>query len=553
MSTTRFRFPRAAFLWATLLAIGCERASPPGADDLPPGSGSADPTAEQTGVPVLPPELSPTAVPSTVAEADLPEDPAPADEPPPPWPGPFLAITRSSVGVYAEPAADRNKKIGYVQSGARVPVHDGPIEKSNCPAGWYRTVAGGYICGEAGSTNPKAPEARFGRRQPALDEILPYTYARNAKNGTPLYKSVPTPEQMHRYEPYLAESRKGERPQPVPAEKETPGAQAAMVAHVADGGAAPSPAPKKAWWQSENIDERLHEVSLADLSAEADDLIAKRMVKGFYVAVDKQFSWNGRPWYKTTAGLIAPADRFWTTKGSEFQGVELGDSIKLPVGWTYGWRKTRPKYRLDADGKTLKPAGDLGRFALVPLTGEERKIGGKTYVEGADGTWVQRDSLRITRPGPPPADLAPKERWVDINLDTQTLVVFEGTRPLYATLISSGKEHRDKAKDHRTPTGEWRIREKHVTGTMDGDGTAAGDLPYSIEDVPYVMYFYRAYALHGAFWHQNYGSQMSHGCVNLAPLDAKWVFFHTDPPVPEGWHGAWSSEERPGSRVVVHE
>jgi hypothetical protein len=297
----------------------------------------------------------------------------------------------------------------------------------------------------------------------------------------------------------------------------------------------------------------MHEVSLAELSAEADDLIAKRMVKGFYVAVDKQFSWNGRPWYKTTAGLIAPADRFWTTKGSEFQGVELGEEVRLPVAWTYGWRKTRPKYKLDSEGKTLKPAGDLGRFAFVPLTGEERKVGGKTYAETLDGTWIRKDSLRITQPGPPPADLAPKERWVDINLTTQTLVVFEGTRPIYATLISSGKEHREKAKDHRTPTGEWRIREKHVTATMDGDGTAAGDLPYSIEDVPYVMYFYRAYALHGAFWHQNYGSQMSHGCVNLAPLDAKWVFFHTDPPVPEGWHGAWSSDERPGSRIVVHE
>ena len=110
-----------------------------------------------------------------------------------------------------------------------------------------------------------------------------------------------------------------------------------------------------------------------------------------------------------------------------------------------------------------------------------------------------------------------------------------------------------KEKDHRTPTGEWRIREKHVTTTMDGDGTAAGDLPYSIEDVPYVVYFHRSYAVHGAFWHRNYGVRMSHGCINLAPLDARRVFFLVDPPLPEGWHGAWSTKDRPGSRVVVHE
>ena len=142
---------------------------------------------------------------------------------------------------------------------------------------------------------------------------------------------------------------------------------------------------------------------------------------------------------------------------------------------------------------------------------------------------------------------------MDVNLKTETLVVFEGTRPIYATLISSGKESKDKDKDHRTPTGDFRVREKHVTTTMDGDGSAAGDLPYSIEDVPYVMYFHKAYALHGAFWHSNYGTQMSHGCVNLSPLDAKWVFMSTEPRLPEGWHGVWATPEHPGSRVIVHD
>jgi len=131
--------------------------------------------------------------------------------------------------------------------------------------------------------------------------------------------------------------------------------------------------------------------------------------------------------------------------------------------------------------------------------------------------------------------------------------LFDGTKPLYATLISTGKSSKIKDKDHSTPTGIWRIREKHITTTMDGDGTAAGDLPYSIEDVPYIMYFFKSYAVHGAFWHRNYGTQMSHGCVNLSPLDAKRIFFMTDPKMPEGWHGVWSSSSRPGSWVVVHE
>jgi hypothetical protein len=67
------------------------------------------------------------------------------------------------------------------------------------------------------------------------------------------------------------------------------------------------------------------------------------------------------------------------------------------------------------------------------------------------------------------------------------------------------------------------------------------------------MYFHKSYATHGAFWHRNYGVQMSHGCVNLAPLDAKWIFFYADPPLHEGFHGNWSSDDRPGSMVVVHD
>ena len=72
---------------------------------------------------------------------------------------------------------------------------------------------------------------------------------------------------------------------------------------------------------------------------------------------------------------------------------------------------------------------------------------------------------------------------------------------------------------------------------MDGDGDAPGQAPYSIQDVPYVLYFEGSYAVHGAFWHNNFGRVQSHGCVNLAPADAAWVFEFTGPDVPEGWHG----------------
>jgi hypothetical protein len=85
------------------------------------------------------------------------------------------------------------------------------------------------------------------------------------------------------------------------------------------------------------------------------------------------------------------------------------------------------------------------------------------------------------------------------------------------------------------------------------DGDVATDGPYSIEDVPWIMYFNGSIALHGAFWHSNFGSTKSHGCVNLAPVDARAMFGWTDPPLPDGWHGVMSTPDRLGTRVIVHD
>lgn len=534
-----------AALIPTWLTTGCEREQPPGAQTVP----------KQAPRPALP---TPTVA--------LPEEPAPETDPveeepteivlfpqPLAWEGPYFAVTRASAGVYSEPKDSKDLKIGYMTSGGRTPVLKEAVGKSGCSEGWRQLAVGGFICGNAGTTDLKSSPVKLSVKPPNIQDILPYPYARNTQNGTPLYLSVPSREQMDTYEPYLKKPGKTEKVEAKPegkaVERRLAKSTAGSAREAIDGGA---PEEKVVpWWQDEEA--KLNEVTLERLGEEADGVISKRMVKGFYVAVDRTFQWSGRTWYKTTRGLVAPADRLSQTTGSDFKGVELKEEFALPMGWVYGWSKSQPTYEYNPETKQLKPAGSQKHFAPLKLTGKRMTLSKKDYVELADGTWMRESHLRITEPGPPPADLGPKERWIDVNLSTQTLVAFIGTTPYYATLLSSGKTSTVKEKDHSTPTGEWRIREKHITTTMDGDGSAAGDLPYSIEDVPYVMYFHRSYALHGAFWHRNYGTKMSHGCVNLAPLDAKFLFFFADPPLPEGLHGVWSDKARPGSRVVVHE
>lgn len=556
-------------LVSIFLALACDKQPPPGAQDDEAPTRSEAPRA---GSPVLPRELTPA--PSAPTASSETAAPAPSTAAPEvPYEGPWFAVTSPAAGVYSDTTFDRGKKIGFVRSGGRAPVDAQKLEKKNCTAGWYRVRSGGFICGNYGTINLSSPDVKFATSQPNLKEILPYPYARNAKNGTPLYKTVPSRDQMERYEPYLKEKDADKEKA-----KEAARAKAATdraVATSAPPPAAPDPAvpiaaqegtallptpvtqdpePDKPWWQQEDIKDRLHQMKLDALAADSDDILAKRMVSGFYVAIDKSFRWNGRSWYKTTKGLITPADRMWQTTGSNFKGVELdGSTYKLPIGWVYGATKSAATFTIDEAARTIKNAKSIDRFVAIPLTGKTVQFQGKEYAELTDGTFIKKSQLRIAEPAPAPAGLGENERYVDVDLSTQTLVAFEGARPVYATLISSGKHSKDKDKDHSTPTGEWRIREKHITTTMDGDGTAAGDLPYSIEDVPFVQYYYRSFALHAAFWHSNFGVQMSHGCVNLSPLDAKWLFFFTGPRLPEGFHGVWSNESEAGSRVIVHD
>lgn len=624
-----------------LQLLGC------GDPEPPPGAGPSRSAATKSGKPApgadprLPAELTQThqAKDAGVAEAaDAAADAAP-------YTGPYFAVTKIAAAVFSEPKFDQKLKLGYIRNGGRSPVDPKAVSTTNCSSGWFKVNDVGYVCGNLGTTDLEHPEVKFAIKQPDLSEVLPYVYARNAKNGTPLYRSVPSKEQMLTYEPYLDTKKKAEdkakaeakakedkdkaaekakqdkakaaaakaddkpgdagKPAPQP-DAGKPSAGGELRAENAkptddkpslldglkpksaeksdkdkqdDGpGSATNPdtrraaagpddvgelppagddgdagSPEQPWWQQDDIKDRLHEVKLEDLAKGSDGILAKRMVTGFYVAVDKTFRWNGRLWYKTTKGLVTPSDRFWQTAGSKFQGVELGSAFKLPVAWAYGGNKSAPTYSIDLDKKSVSPKQRVKRFEAIQLTGRGVEIKGINYSEMADGEWLKNIHVRITRPGPAPSDVGVDERWIDVNVKEQTLVVYRGNTPVYATLISSGKSSNVKSKDHSTPLGDFRVREKHITTTMDGDGSAAGDLPYSIEDVPYVMYYQGSYATHAAFWHANYGVKMSHGCVNLSPLDAKWVFLYADPQLPQGWHGAWSTTERPGSRIRVHE
>lgn len=137
-------------------------------------------------------------------------------------------------------------------------------------------------------------------------------------------------------------------------------------------------------------------------------------------------------------------------------------------------------------------------------------------------------------------------RWIEIDLSEQRLYAHEGDTIVYNFLISSGKPWTP------TVTGDFRVWIKLRYTKMSGGSRALGNY-YYLPNVPYTQYYYRDYGLHGTYWHNNFGHQMSHGCVNLATPDAEKLFYWTGPVVPSEKNVVYASKDNPGTRVVVHD
>ncbi len=145
------------------------------------------------------------------------------------------------------------------------------------------------------------------------------------------------------------------------------------------------------------------------------------------------------------------------------------------------------------------------------------------------GGWVPKSLVRIVAPVDRPKGVAQTDRWMHIDLSQQILAAYEGDKMVYATLVSTGKSGRASTKTH---PGRYQIYGKTVHGSMRGKPWD----DYYAEEVPYVMHFDGGRALHGAYWHDQFGIEKSHGCINLSPADAAWLFKWIPPDVPDGWH-----------------
>jgi lipoprotein-anchoring transpeptidase ErfK/SrfK len=288
-----------------------------------------------------------------------------------------------------------------------------------------------------------------------------------------------------------------------------------------------------------------HDLAYADEEAPDQDFEA-----GFTVAIVEERSAHGEMWGRTRRGEWIALRELGAIRPVSFKGETVGPAGSLDFAWVAVEKAS--VFSASSGGKVT---GNRSRSEVVSWREEKASPGGTMVRISEDGTppaWMRAKDLVRQKIAPPPDEIggaAASERWIDVELATQSLVAYEGTRPVYATLVSSGRG--PVGSDTITPPGVHRIWVKLLSTSMGNLQNEDADEHYLIEEVPYVQFFDKAVALHGAFWHNDFGHVHSHGCVNLAPVDAEWLFGFTSPHLPAGWSAALPAPVEKGTLVRV--
>ncbi|MFO0658690.1 MAG: L,D-transpeptidase [Polyangiaceae bacterium] len=202
--------------------------------------------------------------------------------------------------------------------------------------------------------------------------------------------------------------------------------------------------------------------------------------------------------------------------------------------------------RLTRDDKGLLTAsGAFEAYSALSLVGNSRD----DMLETTEGSWVSQKAGPLFQRNSWPGFIHEGDtyKWIEVHIREQILIAYEGKHAVFVTRVSTGAGGEDPDNETSTPKGMWKVQAKHVSATMTGDQV---ENDYELQDVPYVQYFQGGYALHAAFWHEKFGTPVSHGCVNLSPRDAAWLFEWTLPEVPSQWHGAEANGE--GTLLFIH-
>ncbi len=550
-----------------------------------------------------------------------------------PTSSPKLAATAIATTVYKLANTD-SRRLGYIRLGGVVSRDPAPVQGKGCKKKWYHVYPMGYVCMEEATTDLDDPLVRATSKRPALDEPLPYHYG-FVRATAPQYLKIPTKQQQLKSEFKLEEHLEwfkehyeevqsvvlGANDVPLDARGiALPGLAlpkgfrpSTELSRNELFGGAPGEGEIPFWLEGGRKIPNVSGFEVPDYAVFADR-VRRKTGLSFVDAFNTKSEDLERRFAVTVDMRLIPTTKVKPDTGSPFHGIEITPDMHLPFAWVN--KRDKTTYKLIRNSDEARPAEAVPRRAIVPLSGKARIKGGKRYYQTLkDKTrWLLGDDLSIVTKPPSLPEYADKgEKWIDISIGQQTLVLYEGKHPWYATMVSTGRDRFGDPKESlSTPMGEFELQSKHIAAAMDSeenstvsggqratrthfDGEAKatiarlkkaiaageklsdqdqrrwanvekgrhpeygvtrrrGSSNFELRDVPWIQYFAAGYAIHGAYWHDVFGIPRSHGCVNLAPIDARLVFMWTDPPIPEGWHGINIGHDMgQGTRVFIHE
>lgn len=441
------------------------------------------------------------------------------------------------LNIYEQPD-ETSQKLGYIRWGNSIKVSP-PIKKER-RCNWHKLITDGYICaGKKVKISNKPYKTRLLPLPPDLSSPLPYNYVLVREDLTPLYRWIPTPKDIEkeREEEKKLQQLEQQKAQVESSGNDIPLAQtsneASLNTQIQENETTIEPLQKG----KENSEEE----------TKGNGIVATRLNRGFYLSINREEKKRGVSLYQTIKGFYVETSKTFPLKHREFPlGIDLKkEGISLPLAIV-----TKSKGYLKV-AKGEKKIGifnltKIERFTKYPLLAR-LTLGENNYwiIEG--GSIINEREIALAIPVTPPQPLINAKKWIEVNLTQQTLIAYEGRIPVFVTVVSTGKETKE---EYKTPEGIFYIQSKHVTSTM--DDVPVDDRPYLIEDVPWTIYFYLNLALHGAFWHSSFGHPRSHGCINLSPPDARWLFYWSEPTLKEGWHGIYTNNKIKGTPVFIH-
>lgn len=199
---------------------------------------------------------------------------------------------------------------------------------------------------------------------------------------------------------------------------------------------------------------------------------------------------------------------------STYVGLAFAGTPDQPFGWVLFPNEIQSQPGFSDPQLTGRT---LNRYETIQVY-EIREVEGANWYRIGPEEWVEGRHSALVYPAAEAPEGVENGRWIEINLFEQTVSVYDDHHLVFATLVSTG------IAGWWTQPGLFQIQEKLTTTPMSGAFEADRSDYYYLEDVPWTMYFDQSRALHGAYWHNQFGYERSHGCANLSPGDSFWLF-----------------------------